>query len=243
MGTLISIILSFGVSKFLDWNPILIFLIIFISLFVITQIINEIRWYIKRNNGFLKISIGSDEFFSEDEKYSWLEFIPKNEYENVKIQVIAKRITNGRNIGLSELSFVGNGLYLGKDIVLTDYPVKVNISSICENYLFFKDDGKKHPIEICLYKGEEDSSIEKCEIFFEIKGLIDDKYRFSEFYKGTIVYECSTEPDIFTGSNEAEVSYRGSTIKWESFKKWSKDEEDKRPLLREMRNVADKMSV
>ncbi len=238
MSLLITIILAWITNEITGVNPFIAFFLSLILVAISVQIVNEVRWTIRRKNGFVNVETFSDSGFNEHEKLAWLKLSSKNETEKIKLHIIIRRAINGREISLSNLAFIGNGVFVAKDIVLEDYPQKISIMSVAEDYGYLLTEDKKVSLRILL-DGENNFSQELCEIFFEIKGKIDDKYIFSEFYKGVIVYRCSSEPNILVGQEE--TSYRSSDIKWQSLEKWSLEEENKRPLLREIRNYADKM--
>ena len=196
-------------------------------------------WSIKRKNGFVDVFVSpDDDNITEHEKVAYLGVSLKDAVDKIKLHVIIHRVTHGvDNIEFGDLSFFNGSVYIVKDLNLESYMKKISVMSIIEDHAFVITEDGKRDLRIFL-DNNKSFSLERCELFFEIKGIINEKYVFSEFYKGGIVYQCSTEPNIFIGQDKK--PFRSSQMKWEYFYKWSIEEENKRPILREIRNFADR---
>lgn len=246
MGLTIPSLVTWLSSQPKTINSVFIFIISFVLVISIIQIVNEIRRAVKRKNGFIKIEESSSEGRYGKENFAWLTLSPKNETETLKIHIRVVRGIYGRELSLSDLTDIKKGgVYIVKDLVIDGYPKKIPVFSIVEDcaYLFTENkelgENGKIPFRILLDEGKNFSE-QKFEIVFEVNGKINDKYVFQESYKGIVSYNCSTEPDIVEGSDTSPIYHRSCEIKWVDFRNWSKDEESKRPILRDMKNLADR---
>ncbi len=238
-------LISLGIASFValltdifsEWNPIFIFFIAFSIFCGIIYIINFVYWANRRKNGFLNIVPQFDGGYDETEKFAWIEVALKDEFDSARLYVILKRCTE-KNAS-EGTDYIINKKYFGIGLVVEDTPQRVNIASAQEDYMYLLMENTKIPFRTLIDESINYSS-QLFELVFEVKGKLNGKYVFSEFYKGDLSFYCTTDPLIIVGQKEER--HRAAIVKLENVERYDYFEsEDRRKIKKEIVAVKDKM--
>lgn len=217
------------IKIFINVPPLILVAIIFIAVIFILHLINEISWKHKEKRGFVIINPNSSVSLNEEEKTLWIEASLKDEYDILKINIVLKRLSLGNSNEYADLSIGKENKCFTEEINVERFPKKILIAKgIEDNITFLLGETNftykaTRPFEKIFLKGD-------FEIVIEVQEKINEKYIFSEWYRGSICYTCKKEALISVGQEQE--PHRSSYIEWKTFERWSKEDEENRELLR-----------
>ena len=229
MLAITTIITSYIIQIFTDIPPLVSVSVVFIFIVFVVYIINEIKWNKNEKRGFVIVDPRSSELLNEEEKTLWIEVSLKDKYDILKINVVLKRLSLGNNDEYADLLIGKENKCFTKEINVENFPKKVLIAKgIEDNITFLLGETNltykaTRLFEKIFLKGD-------FEIVIEVQEKINEKYIFSEWYRGSICYTCKKEALILVGQEQE--PHRSSYIEWKTFERWSKKDEENRDLLR-----------
>jgi hypothetical protein len=195
------------------------------------------KWHRKAKEGFVNIIPLFDGGYNEHEKFAWLEVESKNDFEKTVFYVKLMRITGKHKDG-GESDYRVNQKYFSRMSKAENIPAEIKIASASDDTMFLLLDGKKVPFRVLLDE-ESNYSTQAFEIIFEIKGKTNGKYHFREFYKGELVFKCTTDPIVLVGQEQ--IGHRNSVVVLRNVERYDYEREQDRNINKEMVSVRDKM--